>query len=1165
MLKTVINYLRSQLPKLKFSWLLAGLVLWSLILVVVWWRGTSLEFFGVHLFERVRDRVWFTLVWLWLACVVSIWLVWRKRRQIKARPSSQVDAGNDPLQASVEAQQQFLDSWLQAFCSNMGAGALWSLPWYLMLGMPGSGKSSLVHRANTVNKLNARLMTGLRTVAREQKVDCWLGEEAVIVDPDGELFLQAASDLESEGVKNERLWQHLLDWLNTRRKRQPLNGVVVTLDLGWLSSASVAERKACAQLLRSRLRDISATLNTRLPVYLVLTRLDMLNGFSDFFQHLDKETRQSVLGITFNPQGQDPQAWMVEFNAFWERWIAGLNDNLADKMFSRAGEPAAARIFSFVRQLAGLKDYLGEMFVGMIPDDEGSLFCIRGVYLSSVYQQGVPFDAFVNAASRRYRLPDEIYPAARGESTTFFVRDLFRKVIFPEAYLAGESRLHSRWRRRRMSTGAGVMVVITLALIAGWQHFYRVNERAGQNVLARAQQFMATRDVQEKENFGVSLLPRLNLIREAALSSGDYREKHSMFADMGLYQGDRTGPYVEGSYLQLLQLRFLPAVMAGLADDLRHAAPSSEDKLSVLRVMRMIEDASGRNKPLVEQFMSQRWQKAFPEQGAVQESLMQHLKYALDHTDWQKAQEDKETKAIAAWAPFVEPVKAAQRELSKLPLFQRVYQSMVVRARDTLPPDLLIRDEVGQSFDGVFTLRDREAGSVPRFFTWSGFNDDFLRQEQALFDLTAQDAWVLGLRSRVQLSEADRLEIQRQVNDRYITDYVNRWQKVLAGLDVQTPETPEQALALLTTVTSNAQPFRRVLASLSDNTRTRAFPDRADAVTRSINMRIARPFMSLNDSLTGRGENAALIQEVNQKLTDLLHWLEQTVNADDPGSAALKVIQQRQTNPWNDPTFTLQQYARGLPAPLNRWVGQIAGQISDLTVNLALSSLNEEWRSQVVEPFNEQFASRYPFDPTSQEDVSLSDMERFFAAGGTLDRFCLSGLKPLMDAGVLKSESGSDALQELQRQLARAQLIRQTLFNAQGTLEVHFVVEPIELTANKRRSVLNIDGQLVEYAHGRRQKIPLVWPNTLRDGAESKLTLVPDGATRSPRSVSFSGPWAMFRLVDSSVRTRNNYGSFDARFTVDNGSMTYRFYSDESDSPFSSGLFSQFRLPGSLY
>ncbi len=65
-------------------------------------------------------------------------------------------------------------------------------------------------------------------------------------------------------------------------------------------------------------------------------------------------------------------------------------------------------------------------------------------------------------------------------------------------------------------------------------------------------------------------------------------------------------------YLQLLSLRFLPAQMQGLLADLNQAPAGSEEKLAILRVMRMLDDASGRNKELVAQYMASRWQKAFP-------------------------------------------------------------------------------------------------------------------------------------------------------------------------------------------------------------------------------------------------------------------------------------------------------------------------------------------------------------------------------------------------------------------------------------------------------------------------------------------------------------------------------------------------------------------------
>ncbi len=120
----------------------------------------------------------------------------------------------------------------------------------------------------------------------------------------------------------------------------------------------------------------------------------------------------------------------------------------------------------------------------------------------------------------------------------------------------------------------------------------------------------------------------------------------------------------------------------------------------------------------------------------------------------------------------------------------------------------------------------------------------------------------------------------------------------------------------------------------------------------------------------------------------------------------------------------------------------------------------------------------------------------------------------MVESGLMEGGEFSSPIQaELVKQLDRAARIRQIFFSQQGNLEVQFALEPIELTANKRRSVLNLDGQLLEYAHGRRTKIRWCGPTPCATGP-SKITLVPAARERSPRSEGFVGPWAMFRLMD---------------------------------------------------
>ena len=410
MFKTIFTFLRQQLPKLKPSWPLLGAVLWGLALILVWWLGPRLEVRGAKPFEPLWGRVVFTLLWLWLLLGVVSWRVWRKMQQLKAERQHEVVLEQDPVKGLIDRQALFLDRWLQALNTHLGKGALYAMPWYLVLGLPGSGKSSLIHRANPANKLNPRLDTELRDVAQDQLVDCWLGEQAVMLDPAGVLLSQSEAELDPQARKHERLWLHLLGWLNEHRRRQPLNGLVLTVDLAWLSHASVAERKAYAQLMRSRLQEVSATMNTRLPLYVTFTKLDLLRGFDVIYQQLDKEAREAVLGVTFKP-GAD---WQQDLALFWDQWVDNLNQNLPELMLSRLDAAQRNALFSFVRQLAGLKDYVTSLLAETLAIEESKPLLVRGVYVSSVYQQGVPFDAFAQAASRRYNLPEPMHSALRG-------------------------------------------------------------------------------------------------------------------------------------------------------------------------------------------------------------------------------------------------------------------------------------------------------------------------------------------------------------------------------------------------------------------------------------------------------------------------------------------------------------------------------------------------------------------------------------------------------------------------------------------------------------------------------------------------------------------------------------------------------------------------------
>ncbi len=73
--------------------------------------------------------------------------------------------------------------------------------------------------------------------------------------------------------------------------------------------------------------------------------------------------------------------------------------------------------------------------------------------------------------------------------------------------------------------------------------------------------------------------------------------------------------------------------------------------------------------------MARRWSNEFHGQRDIQAQLMVHLDYALEHTDWHAQLKASDSDAVTA-GPYNKPVINAQHELSKLPIYQRVYQTL---------------------------------------------------------------------------------------------------------------------------------------------------------------------------------------------------------------------------------------------------------------------------------------------------------------------------------------------------------------------------------------------------------------------------------------------------------------------------------------------------------
>lgn len=1180
MWKFVVGLVKKLKPTMSSALPVLLFTTFILLNVAIWLAGSWLEVSGSRplntVWERAQASIFFSLI------AIAGWGVWqwRKLQGYYAEFRREEALREDPIKLFEQRQENELNKvMLQMKDSLNKRNYLYTLPWYLILGLENAGKTSLINRSGQNFVFSTVMRASGQTSENPYSFDWWIGNESVLIDPDGELLTQGNKS-DEDGEMERRLWLHFVNWLDKTRSRRPLNGIVLTVDLSHLATSTTAERKAYAGLLRARIRELMETLSTRLPVYVSLTKFDLLYGFEQFFKHYTKAEREDVFGFTFSLESvSNLDSWLEEFSRDYNQFKERLNALLPLAVAKQMSLEERNAIYSFTRQLAGLQEILTEFLKNVLSSDQFSTSAlVRGVYFTSVYQQGVPTNAFDDAASRRYGLSHAVNAAQQAKnSTVYFTRSLFSNIIYPEAGLASDNFRVAKQKRRLIGLSVVACSVASALLVGTWHRFFIDNNQQSDAVLSQVNQYKEKYPNSNKLRTQQDILEPLNKIREATLAFGFFREKPKYISDFGLYQGHTIGPKVEETYLNLLKNRFLPLLMADILVELSKAK-NDEEKLAILRVYRMVVDKSGRYKEYVLDFFSRYWQKEFAGQRAMQEELAGHLDYALRHTDLAGDRANGDANADKVLKPYDKTIVKVQTELGAMPNDQRVYRNLKLTAETVLGAPLNLRNLVGPVFDLVYEERVAQSNAlyIPQMLTKRGFEEFFLSESEQVSDLALIDSWVLGQSKTAQFSEADKKVLRDKIRDLYVADYINTWRLALNEIDMKYFQDINDAVTVLDNLTGNLQPLQRLLRSLEANTLALAqLPSGEDAKTEILKSAkyqvvslIQKPFSELNSMLMVDGEKPSYINEVLVSVEALKNYLKNIQDSPDVGMAALKATKARIKLVNADPIYTLKRISSGLPKPLDSMLAKLADESWHVIKQEAIKHLEVRWYEDVYQTYETKLATRYPFDPNSKNDAALNDFESFFAPEGTLDSFYNNQLKMFIeDSAVLShgDEQQSIIRKDVLEQIEKAKKIQTAFFNRKGILDVNFAIEPLSLSNNKRRSVLNIDGQYVTYSHGPRESVDLIWPNTLRDSAVSKITLIPAQPNQSPRSINIQGPWALFRLLEQGEVVSASSTAVDFMFAVDEGNISYRVHAESDANPFTDRLFKSFKLSKTLY
>ncbi len=424
------------------------------------------------------------LLGLAILAVVSFLLVRMLLKTLakrKAKPMEQSIAGNlsaAPSQVSGAKKLADLDSLRRSFQSGVdkfkAAGKdLYSLPWYVLVGQPGSGKTEAIR--HSAIGFPPGLQDQLQGAGGTINMNWWFTNHAIILDTAGRLMFEEVAP----GATSE--WEEFLKLLRTSRPNCPINGMLLVIPAESLLTDTADVIAKNAGKIAQQLDMIQRTLGVRFPVFVLITKSDYLTGFNQFFDDLtDPQLQHQIMGWS-NPAPLDEPFKMEAVDAHLEevrrRLIERRQRLLRDPVNT---EDANARrldqvdaLFAFPDAVAKiaprLRQYLETIFVA--GEWSPKPLFLRGIYFTSSMSDGKTLDADLAQA---LGISVDALPSSGvwRRDRAYFLKDLFLQKIFREKGLVTRaSNAMKLQRQRKIAVIAAGFATVLILLALTWYGF----------------------------------------------------------------------------------------------------------------------------------------------------------------------------------------------------------------------------------------------------------------------------------------------------------------------------------------------------------------------------------------------------------------------------------------------------------------------------------------------------------------------------------------------------------------------------------------------------------------------------------------------------------------------------------------------------------------------
>ena len=701
-----------------------------------------------------------------------------------------------------------------------GNAALYELPWYMVIGNPAAGKSSAIYNSGLKFPFEETHKSAVSSgLSGTRNCDWFFSTEGVLLDTAGRYSVYSEDHSE---------WVGFLDLLKKNRSKAPINGLIVTVSIAELVSQSPEKSLKLAKNLRARIQDLTERLEIFAPVYLVFSKMDLIAGFTEFFDCYEQEEFDQVWGATLPYEPDSSNNAVDLFEQHYNILYDGLKSVSTTHLSRRHSQNISPSVMTFPLEFKTLKPAL-KTFIGTLFEENPYQFkpVFRGFYFTSALQEGVIESPMTEQIAQDFRLtkiPNSehgIPKTSVSQNHGYFLKGLFSNVILKDKDLVKQHINPAKKRQRYLTF---IAALLGMSIILGlWVWSYRNNQQLIADVQADLNKV-----VQMEQTSGQALSTQLDallVLQQRLQQLDDFDDNRPLKFGFGMYQGNELREKLKAEYLKGVKQIVLEPSQQNISQFLQRVK-ANEITLKANHVNVQIEQASSKSQQNLEpsdtspqdaynalkaylmmsnpQYMEashlsdqvtrfwRSWLDANRGQmprGEMIQRAEQILTYSMTLAN------DPKFPTLSADAQLVDQSRNVLLSVMKgMPARDRVYNEIKMRGAARFPA-VTTAQIVGEANRSVVL----GSYALPGVFTQKAWSE-FIEQEidKAANSPTESKDWVLNANQSDDLTfSGSPDQIRRQLTELYKKEYIAEWRKFLGSVYyAKTPDFEQQRKAI---------------------------------------------------------------------------------------------------------------------------------------------------------------------------------------------------------------------------------------------------------------------------------------------------------------------------------------------------------------------------------